>query len=300
MNIVVLGARGFLGKHICRALTDAGERVVPVPAGFDLVTAEPERTAALVADAGADAVVNAAGRAWKADERQMHTGNVELPVRVIRALALLERRPRLVQLGSSHEYGPGTSGAGTHENTEPAPVTPYGRTKLLGARAVLDAALTGGQPGVVLRIANVCGPGTHPGSLLGSVADRLVRLAADRGRTGVPAELRLPPLRAWRDFVDVRDVADAVLRTVRADDTDVLGQVINIGSGTAVHTRDLVNRLIAVGGPTVRVVEESPAGGPSRVDTEWQQLDISRAAEVLGWEPRHSLEQSLRDLLAAA
>jgi NDP-hexose 4-ketoreductase len=178
VNVVVLGAGGFLGRHICRALRDAGERVGTVPAGFDLVTAGPERIAALVADA--DAVVNAAGRAWKADERQMHTGNAELPACVIRGLALLERRPSLVQLGSSPEYGAGTSGTGTHESTEPAPVTAYGRTKLLGARAVLDAARAGGQPGVVLRIANVCGPGTHPGSLLGSVADRLARLARDR------------------------------------------------------------------------------------------------------------------------
>ncbi|MGW4040597.1 NAD-dependent epimerase/dehydratase family protein [Streptomyces sp. NPDC004778] len=298
MNIVVLGAGGFLGTHICRALADVGDRVVTLPAGFDLVTAEPGRIAGFVAEA--DAVVNAAGRAWKADERQMHTGNVELPFRVLRALALLDRRPTLVQLGSSHEYGPGTSGAGTRESTEPAPVTLYGRTKLLGARAVLDAARAGAQPGVVLRIANVCGPGTPPGSLLGSVTARLARLAREPGAAGVPAELRLPPLRAWRDFVDVRDVADAVLATVRADDVEVSGQVINIGSGAAVHTRDLVGRLVAVSGLPVRIVEEAPAGGQPRVDTEWQQLDVSRAAEVLGWEPRRSLDQSLRDLLAAA
>ncbi|MFJ2091586.1 NAD-dependent epimerase/dehydratase family protein [Streptomyces sp. NPDC087901] len=298
MNIVVLGAGGFLGTHICRALTEAGDRVVTLPAGFDLVTAGPERIAAFAEEA--DAVVNAAGRAWKADEPQMYTGNVELPLRVIRALALLDRRPTLVQLGSSHEYGPGTSGAGTHESAEPAPVTPYGRTKLLGARAVLDAARDGAQPGVVLRIANVCGPGTPPGSLLGSVAGRLVRLATEPGPAGAPAELRLPPLHAWRDFVDVRDVADAVLCAVRADASEVTGQVINIGSGAAVHTRDLVSRLIAVSGLPVRVVEEAPAGGQSRVDTEWQQLDVSRAAKVLGWEPRRSLDQSLRDLLAAA
>ncbi|MGW6223679.1 NAD-dependent epimerase/dehydratase family protein, partial [Streptomyces olivaceus] len=158
----------------------------------------------------------------------------------------------------------------------------------------------GAQPGVVLRIANVCGPGTPPGSLLGSVTGRLARLAREPGPAGVPAELRLPPLHAWRDFVDVRDVADAVLATVRADDVEVAGQVINIGSGVAVHTRDVVGQLIAVSGLPVRIVEETPAGGQPRVDTEWQQLDVSRAAELLGWEPRRSLDQSLRDLLAAA
>ncbi|MEW2187191.1 NAD(P)-dependent oxidoreductase [Streptomyces cellulosae] len=303
MNVVVLGASGFLGRHVCHALREAGEQVVAVPGrgpgGLDLLTAGSERIAALVTEAGADAVVNAAGRAWNADEREMHAGNAELPAVVAHALALTPRPPRTVQLGSVHEYGAGTAGASTHESSEPQPVTPYGRTKLLGTLAVLDASRAGGPPAVVLRIANVCGPGTHPGSLLGSVAARLVGPVRDRPLSSGPAELRLPALRAWRDFVDVRDVADAVVRAVRADAGDVVGEVINIGSGTAVHTRELVHRLVALSELPVRIVEETPSGGHARSDTEWLQLDVARAANVLGWEPRRSLDQSLRDLLAA-
>lgn len=99
--------------------------------------------------------------------------------------------------------------------------------------------------------------------------------------------------------MDVRDVADAVVRAVRADAGDLVGEVINIGSGTAVHTRELVHRLVALSELPVRIVEETPSGGHTRSDTEWLQLDVARAANVLGWEPRRSLDQSLRDLLAA-
>lgn len=306
MNVVVLGAGGFLGRSVCRALRDAGDRVVAVPGtgrgGPDLVTAGPRRIAALVTEARADAVVNAAGRAWQADEHQMYVGNAELPACVVRGLALMDRPPRLVQLGSVHEYGAGTLATATDESTEPRPLTPYGRTKLQGAQAVLAAVRPDGVPGTVLRIANVCGPGAHPGSLLGSVAGRLAALARERHPSDAQAELHLPPLRAWRDFVDVRDVADAVVRTVRADAADVVGEVINIGGGAAVHTRDLVDRLVAVSELPVRVVEaadRTPPSGPARTDTEWQQLDIARAAKVLGWQPRHSLDHSLRDLFAA-
>ncbi|MET9539763.1 NAD(P)-dependent oxidoreductase [Streptomyces sp. NPDC006553] len=317
MNVVLLGAGGFLGAHLHRGLTDAGHRVVSFAGtgagGLDLASAAPGRIAAAVADALGDpdgtdhgAVVNAAGRAWNTDEAGMRAGNAELPARVVRALALLARPPRLVQLGTVHEYGAGTSGTPTPETTPPAPVTPYGRTKLLGTEAVLAAAGTGRVPGTVLRIANVAGPGAPTGSLLGSVAARLTAVAhalhaaPDGGAGRTPVELRLPPLRAWRDFVDVRDVTDAVLRTLTAPLDRVSGRVINIGGGAAVHTRELVQRLVDLSGLPVRTVEETVPGAPARHDTEWQQLDITRAAELLGWHPGHSLDHALRDLLAAS
>lgn len=157
LSVVVLGGTGFLGRRIGAACAADGARVhlvsrsaptVPAPAvgpgvsavGLDLVTASPRKIAELLSAAGADVVVNAAGRAWQADEAQMAAGNAELVERVVTALAALPGPPvRLVQLGTVHEYGAGAPDAATGEEHEPAPVTPYGRTKLQGTRAVLRA-----------------------------------------------------------------------------------------------------------------------------------------------------------------
>ncbi|MCX4469509.1 NAD(P)-dependent oxidoreductase [Micromonospora sp. NBC_01655] len=311
-SVVVLGSSGFLGGHLGAAFEAAGWRVLRIssspagPAGeveLNLTPRAEDRLGALLAEAGADVVVNAAGRVWQMTEAQMTEANADLVTWTVRAL--LARRPgcRFIQLGSIHEYAPGGTGSGTPEDWPTEPVTPYGRSKLGGSEAVLRAARTEGLDGVVLRLANVCGPGTRPGSLLGAVTAHLAEVARGE-RSGAEAALRLPPLRAQRDFVDVRDVVDAVLAAAAAPAGRVAGQVVNIGSGRARPVRGIVDRMVALSGLAVDVVEAPPPaptpGSPARVDVEWQQLDIDRAARLLGWRPRRGLDESLRDQLVTA
>ncbi|GAA2448631.1 NAD(P)-dependent oxidoreductase [Streptomyces glaucus] len=276
----------------------------PVAAGvtvtrLDLLGAAPDEIAAALAAVGADVVVNAAGRAWRADEAEMAAGNAELVERVVAALAALPGPPvRLVQLGSVHEYGAGAPDGVTGEDHEPAPVTPYGRTKLQGTQAVLRAARERGVDGVVLRLANVIGAGVPEGSLFGRVAGHLAT-AARAGARGEQAEaLRLPPLRAARDLVDVGDVTDAVLAAATAPGAAVTGRVINVGRGEAVPMRGLIDRMIALSGLEIPLAEAAEAQA-SRTDVARQCLDVSRARSLLGWRPRRSVDDSLRDLLAS-
>ncbi|MFF3887097.1 NAD-dependent epimerase/dehydratase family protein [Streptomyces sp. NPDC001914] len=316
LSVLVLGGTGFLGRRIGAACAAEGARVHLVsrgapaagaPAagpgaravGLDLVTASPREIADVLGAAGADVVVNAAGRAWQADEAQMAAGNAALVERVVAALTALPGPPvRLVQLGTVHEYGAGAPDAATGEDHEPAPVTPYGRTKLRGTRAVLRAGREQGVDGVVLRLANVVGAGVPEGSLFGRVAAHLGAAARADARGEKPAALSLPPLRAARDLVDAEDVVKAVLAAATAPTADVAGQVINVGRGTAVPMRDLVDRMIALSGLEVPVTEA--AGGPgSRTDVAWQCLDVSRARRLLGWRPLRGLDDSLRELLAS-
>ncbi|WP_198348196.1 NAD-dependent epimerase/dehydratase family protein [Plantactinospora sp. KBS50] len=169
-------------------------------------------------------------------DEELTASNVTLVRRLVAAVAELPWRPRLVHLGSVHEYGPVPAGALIREGDEPRPVSPYGRTKLLGTEAVLAAVRRGAIDATVLRVVNVSGPGTPARSLLGQVARQLYAHrcrpavanahpgpAGGPGLTGLattgcaaPAVLRLAPLRAYRDFVDVRDIADAVCAAAAA------------------------------------------------------------------------------------
>ncbi|MFI1335858.1 NAD-dependent epimerase/dehydratase family protein [Streptomyces sp. NPDC020845] len=299
-SVVVLGGTGFLGRHVCAAFAAAGADVVPFsrtarpaldncgPARPDPLAPDTGALARLCADA--DIVVNAAGAVWGGTEQEMIEANTHLVDRLTRALATLPARPRLVQLGSAYEYGPTEPGAVTGEDHPPAPTTPYGRTKLAGTRAVLRAAAEQDIDAVVLRVSVACGPGAPPNSLPGIVA---AHLAEGRG------ELRLAPLLAHRDLVDVRDVADAVVAAARAPAGQVTGTVVNIGSGRAVPVCTLVDLMISLSGRPLRIVEERTARG-TRSDAPWQRLDVARARRVLGWAPRRSLEESLADFMAAA
>ncbi|MFE3720094.1 NAD-dependent epimerase/dehydratase family protein [Streptomyces cyaneofuscatus] len=299
-KVLVLGGTGFLGRHLGAAFVAAGAQVSSAarggPVRVDLTAMEPDELTALLHRISPDVVVNAAGRAWRATQHDMHEANAVAVEKLVDSLAQLPGRPRLVQLGSIHEYGPGTVGAGTGEHHTPAPVTAYGRSKLAGSQAVIDGVRANRLDAVVLRLANVSGPGTHRGSLLGTIAAQLCA-AADR-RSSEPVELRLAPLRARRDFVDVRDVTDAVLAAAGLPYSYGEQPVVNIGRGVAIPMRELVERMIELSGARVRIVED-PGAGAQRSDVEWQQLDISRARRLLGWHPRRDMDESLRDLLAA-
>ncbi|MGW7071684.1 activator-dependent family glycosyltransferase [Streptomyces sp. NPDC054855] len=300
---LVLGGTGFLGRRIAAAFEATGTETVCVSrtasgdgrsVALDLAAAEPAELDRLLTDTRPDVVVNAAGIAWQSDEDGMRRLNADFAARLAAAAARSAHDPLLIQLGTVHEYGPAPDGTSIGEDHETAPITHYGRTKLLGTQAVLEAVREDGLRAAVLRIVNVCGPGTPPTSLLGLVSAQVARHATDEEP---PPPLEVSPLVARRDYVDVRDVADAVLAVADAPGGAAVGRVFNVGRGAAVPVRDLVERLVALGGVPDAVRERPAEGGGGVGGAAWQQVDISRARDVLGWRPRRSLEDSLRDQL---
>ncbi|NUS88561.1 MAG: NAD-dependent epimerase/dehydratase family protein, partial [Streptomyces sp.] len=270
VSVVVLGGTGSLGRHISEVFEAEGARVLTVSRAtvgrhadgrggchicLDLTGTSPARLAGVLAGAGADIVVNAAGLAWGGGEEELGAANAGLVRGLVEAVSGLAHRPRLIQLGTVHEYGPVAPGTAITEGLPPAPVSAYGRTKLLGAEAMLRAARGGAVDGTVLRIANVYGPGAPRTSLLGTVAHHLAETARGRSAEGA---LRLAPLTARRDFVDIRDVGQAVLAAAVAPRVARTGAwIVNVGSGRARPVRELVDRMIELSGVEAPAVERA-------------------------------------------
>ncbi|PNG91097.1 NAD-dependent epimerase/dehydratase family protein [Streptomyces malaysiensis] len=296
---VVIGGTGFIGRHICRALAKRGYEVLamarkpaePIPGvaflELDAVSAPTEDI--VRAAKSADLLVNAAGDSWQGDEANMTASHIPLVDRLVDAAAALPGRPRLVQLGSVHEYGPVPDGTAIAEDHPTAPRTPYARTKLVGSRIVLGAADAGRIDGCVLRVTNVCGPGTPRGSFLGGLAHRLRHTTED-------APLALTLVDDRRDFIDVRDVAEAV---VLAASGPVTGRVVNIGQGGAFSMRELAWLLISASQVPARLVREE-SGAVHSKGGSWTQADIGLARRLMGWSPQVALKESLHDLWAAS
>ncbi|WP_405876718.1 NAD(P)-dependent oxidoreductase [Streptomyces sp. NBC_01384] len=305
-RVVVLGATGFVGRHAGAALRAAGHEVLAVarqavktPAAWrfhpmDLVKDGPGALTELIDAKHPVAVVNAAGVAWSSSPGVMRQGNQLLVDRLLAALDAASWRPRLVHLGSVHEYAPQSAGVDLAEDSPTRPVTDYGHSKLLGSRAVLQSAAEGRTDAVVLRLSNVIGAGTPPSSLLGRVAQQLLAPAAPGG----PVTIRLSPLRSSRDFVDAKDASEAIVAAMRTP--RARGRVLNIGSGTSQHVRVMVDLLIAASGRRVRLVEDTGGTVRPAADADWMRVDVTAARELLGWSPRRSLEETVRDLWNAA
>jgi NDP-hexose 4-ketoreductase len=197
---------------------------------------------------------------------------------------------RLVQIGSAAEYGRTETGVPVAESARPQPASVYGVTKLAGTRLV-ELARAAGLDAVVLRVFNVVGAGAPEDGLPGRAVAQLRRAMA-RG-----ADVRLGPLGAVRDFVDARDVADAVLAAVTAP--ELPHSIINVGSGRGVAARALVEELLAVSGYRAAVHEDA-AGSSRSAALPWMQADISRARQDLGWQPSRDLKASVSDLWEAS
>lgn len=299
MRLLVLGGSGFLGGHVRRRARAAGLDVVtagrsglPDSPGHrlvDLAADDPARIAVMLAEVSPDAVVNCAGATAGLLETLV-AANVNGTYALVKAMLLAAMPARLVHLGSAAEYGRAEPGIPVSERAAPRPAGLYGSTKLAGSRLV-DLAAAAGLESVVLRVFNPVGPGAPRTGLPGRLAAEL-RQAAAHG-----TDVRVGPLDAVRDFVDARDVADAAVAAAAA--ARLPRPVLNIGSGRAVPVRAMVNELLAISGCAATVHED--AAGPARsAEIPWQQADISRAAEDLGWQPRRDLATSLADLWKAS
>src|SRR5262249_53834376 len=195
----------------------------------DLLTAGTDELAALLRSTRPDAVINCVGR-LSGDTVQLVEANVLITARMIEAVSRATPGARLVVLGSAAEYGQTPYGARVDEDHPAGPIAPYGVTRLASTQLVLLAASAQQLDAVVLRVFNPIGPGVPPENLLGRAAAAL-RMALEGGKDTVV----LGPLGAYRDLVDVRDVATAITAAALAD--QVKDRVLNVGTGRPVPWR---------------------------------------------------------------
>lgn len=209
-----------------------------------------------------------------------------LRVNVLGAQALLgcARRhavERLVVAGSSLEYAPAHTAL---KETDPiAPLTWHGATKAAAAVLYRQAAAEHGVPVSLLRLFHVYGPWES--------AHRLAPTAIRAALSGAPMPMTAGGIR--RDWVYVDDVCEALLL---AAEKAAPGDVFNIGSGVETSNEALVACVESVLGRSVR---RSAGELPPRVtDAEHRFADRSLAQARLGWVPRYSLADGLRQTAA--
>ena len=290
MRCLLLGATGFLGTHV-RTRLAAAPGVHVLPAGrsggvlrVDLAGAGPGELGSMLRETAPDVVVNCAG-VTGGDAVAMAAGNVVAVANLLAALDRHTRPIRLVHLGSAAEYGAVPAGRPVPETYPAQPVSAYGMSKLAGTELVLTARRHG-RPATVLRVFNPIGPGT-PASLLPGRLVATLRRAAETGERA-----RLGSLAGHRDFVDARDVAEAV--HAAAVSTDRLPGVLNVGSGRATALRDLAE--LAAKATGVEPPLEDDAGSPRSAAVTWQQADIGAITTALRWQPVYPIPASLRDM----
>lgn len=277
----VVGASGFLGSALVRALRAGGVRVaeytrsVPFLAcsgvpDARLVTA---RTVFWLATSINPAVADA--EPWRAREDR------DAFASMVRTAEQLTDPPRIVLISSGGTvYDPAVDPP-YGEDSPTRPLGAYGRSKLALERSLRASALPSDRA-LVVRIANAYGPGQPAASGQGVIAYWLRALARGESITlfGDPA--------TTRDFVYIDDVAEAL--TAVHEHPRPLPPVLNVGSGAPTSLGELAELVCEVTGTPFSGVRREPARG---FDVPHSWLEVRLVGAVLGWKPRTPLRTGL-------
>lgn len=296
MRALVTGGAGFIGSNIARRLIERGDEVRiidnfsggredAVPDGAELIRADLRDPDALEGTCDVDVIFHQAGVRSvprSLDEpRITHDSNVNGTLNLLLAAEKHDVR-KLVYASSSSVYGD----VGDQRNVEtmpPNPRSPYAVSKLTGEYYCRVWAELGRLPTTTLRYFNVFGPGQHPESKYSAVFPAFI--AALRSRT--------PPTiygdgEQSRDFTFIDDVVDGNLRA--AESAEANGHVINIASGSPKSVNEVLRTIADELGIWIDPVHEDPRPG----DIRNSHADITRARELLSWEPRVPWDEAVR------
>lgn len=300
-KVVVTGAAGFIGSHLCERLLGDGHQVVGIDsfsdyydrarkkknleacrdhASFTLVELDLVDGDVARALRGASVVFHLAGQpgvrpSWGDHFDNYVKDNIVATQRVLEALHENDVQ-RLVFASSSSVYGDAEMYP-TKESALPRPVSPYGMTKLAAEHLAFVYMRNFGVPVTSLRYFTVYGPRQRPDMAFCRFMEALVEneeieIYGDGEQT--------------REFTYVSDAIDG---TVKAASADVAGQIINLGGGSRVSVNRVLDTLEDISHVKARRKYLPVAPG----DPRHTGASINVARERLGWEPRVSLREGL-------
>ena len=294
MHVLITGIGGFVGLRLARHLLACGERVSgtyldirPDLEGVALYEADLLDSEALkrtMATAEPDAIVNLAGLSHVGDSWDWKLMPGYFWVNVVgteNILAVAAGHP-VVIASSADVYGlVPEEEQPISEDRRIAPQSPYALSKAASERIALMY-----EGAVIARSFNLIGPGQAPKFSLASWAHQLAAIQ----RNDQQAVLKVGNLSTKRDFVHVDDGAAAYHLLAKAGSP---GTVYNLASGRPVQMRDALTRLLEISGVQAEVEENCFPSRPH--DIPLLSGDAGRL-RALGWEPRRSLDDALRDL----
>jgi UDP-glucose 4-epimerase len=305
MTWLITGGAGYIGAHVARAMSGAGEHVVvldDLSNGIPLVRGSSYDAALLrdlLAEHRVTGVVHLAARKQVAESvarpELYYQENVGGLATLLGAAAEAGVR-RFVLSSSASVYGdPGVDVI--TEEAPCAPVNPYGETKLAGEWLVRASGRAHGMATACLRYFNAAGAAapaladTGVFNIVPMVFDRLTRGEAPRI---FGDDYPTPDGTCVRDYIHVVDLAEAHLAAARRLATLGPGEdlTLNIGRGEGVSVREMITVIGEVTGHRVEPVVEARRPGDAPVSVACAE----RAAKELGWTAR----LGVRDMVASA
>lgn len=286
-KVLVTGASGFIGSHLCRRLSENGAEVHAVSRSqhdqdgacwWQADLSDSCAVRALLKDIRPQIIFHLSGQVTAAPDLEFaistFNSNVVSTVYLLTAAAEIGC-DRIILTASMTE--PRLSSA------DATPGSPYGAAKWVSAAYGRMFHALYQTPVTILRPFVTYGPRQNPKKIIPYVALSLLRGECPQLASG-----------RWEaDWIYIDDVIEGCLTAAYA--TGIEGRTIDLGSGTLLSARDIVNRIVKLIGVNI-----TPSLGslPDRPAEEVRVADLTYANEKLGWCPAISIDEGLARTIA--
>jgi nucleoside-diphosphate-sugar epimerase len=300
---VVTGGAGFIGSHIVEELlrrnetvrvidnfsTGKWDNVEPFEGGAEIIEADIAEGKNLSGFLkGADYVIHQAAipSVPKSilDPVRSHHANVNGTLQLLNASREANVK-RIVYASSSSVYGDSPT-LPKHEGMMPNPLSPYGAQKLFAEIYCQVFSRAYGLETVSLRYFNVFGPRQDSTSQYSGVLALFIPAVLQNKRPTIYGD----GLQS-RDFTYVQNVVEANLQACAVP--VVAGQVFNVACGDRITVNSMLQQINKITGKDIVPIYADPRPG----DIKHSQADITRAKEHLGYQPKVSFEEGLRNTI---
>ena len=161
--------------------------------------------------------------------------------------------------------------------------SPYSASKIGADKIVESFYRSFNMPVVTIRPFNTYGPRQSARAVIPTIISQA--LTRD--------EIHLGSLDTSRDFTFVLDTVKGFIQAAKAE--GVFGEEINLGNDATITIGDLCEKIFTILGKHPRVVTESQRVRPEKSEVLRLQASNKKAKELIGWEPRISLDEGLRN-----
>lgn len=296
-RVLVTGGAGFIGSHLCEGLLARGYQVRAldslvygrrdnVPAAAEFIQGDiRDLMACRRAAEGVDGIFHCAAMSRSGPSQQQIDVCTQSNITGTQNMLLAARDAgarHFIYSGSSTYYG--NRPVPHRESDPPDLLNIYGLTKQVGEEYCLLFDKTSDLSCVVLRYFNVYGPRQPQTGAYALVLGIFLNRRAENKVLEIHGGGS-----QRRDFVHVRDVVSANIAAFEhAGEKGVRGEIFNVGSGESLSVQELADMI-----------------SPNQVHTEARKgdaaatlADISKIGRALGWSPKVSFAEGLKELIA--
>jgi UDP-glucose 4-epimerase len=306
---LVTGGAGYIGGHVTRALCETGIPVVLLDIDQDSARQkfsvgavfencdirDKSRLKSLFANYQFEGVVHLAALKSVEDSQSMQKEYFETNVNGTKNILEIMNEfnvSKFIYSSSAAVYEAQSGEELVNEESSLKPVSYYGQTKVDSEELIMKFSQKQKMTSVIFRYFNVAGAASP--NLKDKSTQNLIPITINKIKLGMLPEIfgddyNTPDGTAIRDYVDVRDIANAHLKAISYLSSNLESCVLNIGTGHGASVREVISMTQEIMGSNIAPLIKSRRPG----DISAIAADCTKAREVIGFESNYILREMI-------